>query len=98
MVVTTTSAQEIALFATPRSDAFVCAVGAFTPKMVEWAPEVCQHIAQHGRIVVDTRDADHEAGDLIQARLTVSEYPSLAEIVRHEVTPHHMQQKLTRYF
>ena len=81
LVVSTTSAQSIALRGLPRDDAFVCAVGAFTPRMVEWAPEVCLHIARQGRIVVDTRDADHEAGDLLQAGLDVSTLASLADVV-----------------
>ena len=88
LVVTATSAQQIAMRARPRDDAFVCAVGAFSPRMVEWAPEVCLHMAQHGRIVVDTRDADHEAGDLLQAGLDVSQFASLQDVVQqpHEFT------------
>ena len=82
LVVTCTSAQGVAMRGLPRNDAFVCAVGAFTPKMVEWAPEVCQHIARHGQVVVDTRDADHEAGDLLQAALDVRQFPTLGDIVR----------------
>lgn len=81
LVVSCTSAQEVALRGTPRDDAFVCAVGAFTPRMVEWAPEVCRQLAAHGRVVVDTRDADHEAGDLLQAGLEVSGFASLADVV-----------------
>ncbi len=81
LVVTSTSAQHIAMRARPRDDAFVCAVGAFNPRMTEWAPEVCLHMAQHGRIVVDTRDADHEAGDLLQAGLDVSQFASLQNLV-----------------
>ena len=81
LVVTATSAQHIAMRARPRDDAFVCAVGAFSPRMVEWAPEVCLHMAQHGRILVDTRDADHEAGDLLQAGLDVSQFASLQDVV-----------------
>lgn len=81
LVVSCTSAQAIALRGTPRDDAFVCAVGAFTPQMVEWAPEVCRHVAEHGRMVVDTRDADHEAGDLLQAGLDVSAFASLSDVV-----------------
>jgi 1-piperideine-2-carboxylate/1-pyrroline-2-carboxylate reductase [NAD(P)H] len=50
---------------------FVSAVGAFTPQMVELAPSVVQHFAQQGRIVVDTVDAAHEAGDLLQAQIDV---------------------------
>ena len=34
-------------------------------------------IASNGRVVVDTRDADHEAGDLLQAGLDVSQFASL---------------------
>ncbi len=79
------SAQEIALRAHPREDAFVCAIGAFTPAMVEWAPNVCQYVAEHGKVVVDTRDADHEAGDLLQAGLDVTLFPSLQDVVRGQV-------------
>ncbi|NIC43687.1 delta(1)-pyrroline-2-carboxylate reductase family protein [Aquabacterium sp. A08] len=81
LVVTATSAQAVALRGTPRPDAFVAAVGAFTPQMVEWAPGVCQHLARTGTLVVDTRDADHEAGDLLQAGLDVTALPSLADVV-----------------
>jgi ornithine cyclodeaminase len=49
--------------------------------MVEWAPEVCRHMAAKGRVVVDTRDADHEAGDLLQAGLEVSDFAALADVV-----------------
>jgi 1-piperideine-2-carboxylate/1-pyrroline-2-carboxylate reductase [NAD(P)H] len=59
----------------------VVAVGAFTPKMVEWAPDICRRIADVGRMVVDTRDADHEAGDLLQAGIEVSALPTLANVV-----------------
>jgi 1-piperideine-2-carboxylate/1-pyrroline-2-carboxylate reductase [NAD(P)H] len=81
LVVSATSAQGVALRGLPREDAFVSAVGAFTPRMVEWAPEVCRQIAEQGRILVDTRDADHEAGDLIQAGLDVSAFPTLSDVV-----------------
>jgi len=84
LVVSCTSAQTVALRGTPRDDAFVCAVGAFTPRMVEWAPEVCRHLAARGRVVVDTRDADHEAGDLLQAGLDVGKFASLADVVQQQ--------------
>lgn len=86
LVVSATSAKEVALSARPRQDAFVCAIGAFTPAMVEWAPEVCTYIANHGRVFVDTRDADHEAGDLLQAGLEVTKFPTLQALVRGEVS------------
>lgn len=85
LVVSTTPAQQVVLTARPRSDAFVAAVGAFTPRMVEWSAEVCQHLARTGTLVVDTRDADHEAGDLLQAGIDVSALPSLADVVGQTV-------------
>ena len=84
LVVSATSAQEVSLYLKPREDAFVCAIGAFTPAMVEWAPDVCAYMAQHGRLFVDTRDADHEAGDLLQAGLDVTTFPTLQALVRGE--------------
>ncbi len=81
LVVSSTPAQQVALRGTPRDDAFVAAVGAFTPRMVEWAPEVCRDLAARGTLVVDTRDADHEAGDLLQAGIDVSALPTLADLV-----------------
>jgi 1-piperideine-2-carboxylate/1-pyrroline-2-carboxylate reductase [NAD(P)H] len=86
LVVSATSAQEVTLQARPRHDAFVCAIGAFTPAMVEWSPDVCTYMAQHGRVYVDTRDADHEAGDLLQAGLDVTTFPTLQALVRGEVS------------
>ena len=82
LVVSCTSAQEVALRGIPRDDAMVCAVGSFTPRMIEWDPEVCRYLAREGRLVVDTRQADHEAGDLLQAGLNVGEMPTLADVVR----------------
>ena len=86
LVVSATTAQEVALRALPREDAFVCAIGAFTPAMVEWSPDVCTYLAQHGRVYVDTREADHEAGDLLQAGLAVPTFPTLQALVRGEVS------------
>ena len=92
LVVSATSAQEVSLYSKPREDAFVCAIGAFTPAMVEWAPEVCVYMAQHGRVFVDTRDADHEAGDLLQAGLDVTTFPTLQALVRGEVSKAYAQK------
>ncbi len=86
LVVSCTSAQTVALRARPRTDAFVAAVGAFTPRMVEWAPEVCRWLGAEGLLVVDTRDADHEAGDLLQAGIDVPALPTLADVVREPPT------------
>ncbi|GGH48575.1 ornithine cyclodeaminase [Comamonas phosphati] len=79
LIVTCTPAQAVALHEAPRDDAFVCAVGAFTPKMVELAPELCRDLQDRGCIVVDTRDAVHEAGDLLQAGIDVAALPTLAD-------------------
>lgn len=81
LVVTCTPASAVVLHATPRPDAFVAAVGAFTPRMVELAPPVCRHCAEHGTVVLDTPDAVHEAGDLIQAGLDVARFATLRDVV-----------------
>jgi len=81
LVVTCTPAREVVLRGTPRSDAFIAAVGAFTPAMVELSPGFCRHCADHGHIVVDTADAAHEAGDLLQAGLDVAGFATLRDVV-----------------
>jgi 1-piperideine-2-carboxylate/1-pyrroline-2-carboxylate reductase [NAD(P)H] len=86
LVVTCTPANGIVLSGQPRDDAFIAAVGAFKPSMVELAPALCQHIAEQGQIALDTSDAAHEAGDLLQADLDIGQFPTLAQIVRGEVT------------
>lgn len=82
LVVTCTPASGVVLSALPRDDVFIAAVGAFTPQMVELAPGMCRHIAEVGTVVVDTVDARHEAGDLLQAGLDVARFASLADVVR----------------
>lgn len=82
LVVTCTPAAEVVLRGMPREDVFVCAVGAFTPRMVELSPRLCRHFAELGTVVVDTTDAQHEAGDLLQAGLDVAAFASLADVVR----------------
>lgn len=81
LVVSATPAQQVVLRAMPRPDAFVAAVGAFTPRMVEWDAAICRRLAAGGTLVVDTRDADHEAGDLLQAGIDVHALPTLADVV-----------------
>jgi ornithine cyclodeaminase len=81
LVVTCTPASGIVLDRLPRDDAFVAAVGAFTPRMVELAPALCRHCAQSGTVVVDTADALHEAGDLLQAGLDVAAFATLRDVV-----------------
>ena len=81
LVVSGTPAQSVALRGMPRDDAFVAAVGAFTPRMAAWDPTVCRDIAARGTLVVDTRDADHEAGDLLQAGIDVTRVPTLGDML-----------------
>lgn len=83
LVATCTPASAVVLRAPPRKDAFIAAVGAFTPRMVELDAALCRAVAAQGRIVVDTRDAEHEAGDLLQAGIAVAPLPSLQDVVRH---------------
>jgi 1-piperideine-2-carboxylate/1-pyrroline-2-carboxylate reductase [NAD(P)H] len=81
LVVTCTPANTIVLRNAPRDDAFVAAVGAFTPTMAELAPAFCRHCAEQGQVVLDTPDAAHEAGDLLQAGLDIARLASLRDVV-----------------
>lgn len=81
LVVTATPANAVVLDAIPRADAFIAAVGAYTPRMVELSADLCRHCARHGRIVVDTPQAVHEAGDLLQAGLDVGVFATLREVL-----------------
>jgi ornithine cyclodeaminase len=81
LVVTCTPASGVVLTALPRDDTFIAAVGAFTPKMVELGRELCRHFADKGRIVLDTPDAQHEAGDLLQAGLDVKAFAILRDVL-----------------
>ena len=82
LAVTCTPAQGVVLSAMPCKDGFISAVGAFTPRMVELGAGLCQHFARQGAVFVDTADAAFEAGDLLQAGLDVSGFPTLSQVVR----------------
>jgi 1-piperideine-2-carboxylate/1-pyrroline-2-carboxylate reductase [NAD(P)H] len=84
LIVTCTPARRVVLSGRPRDDAFIAAVGAFTPQMVELDAGLCQECAANGRIVVDSPEARHEAGDLLQAGLDPASYPSLRDVVLGE--------------
>ena len=73
------------LGALPRQDGFISAVGAFTPQMVELSALLCSHVAKCGSIFLDTRDAVHEAGDLLQAGLDVACFATLDDVVCHNM-------------
>ena len=81
LVVTCTPANGVVLSGPSRADAFIAAVGAFTPQMVELSPALCRHCAEHGGVVVDTVDARHEAGDLLQALLEVEGFATLRDVI-----------------
>lgn len=81
LVVTCTPANRVVLRAMPRPDAFIAAIGAFTPAMMELDAAVSRHIADQGTVVVDTVDARQEAGDLLQAGLDVSNLADLRAVV-----------------
>ena len=81
-VMTTTPALEVVMTTAPAPGTFVSAVGAFTPHMAEWSAPVCQALSLAATLVVDTRDADHEAGDLLQAGVDVAALPTLGDVVR----------------
>lgn len=85
LAVTCTPASGVVLKTFPRRDGFISAVGAFTPTMVELDPGLCRHIAETGRVVVDTADALHEAGDLLQANLDVRSFATLAEVLQSDI-------------
>ncbi len=85
LVLTCTPASGVVLDALPRPDAFVAAVGAFTPAMVELGADLCRHFAENGSVFVDTADACHEAGDLLQAGLDVSHFATLADVIRQGI-------------
>lgn len=84
-IVTCTPADAHVLHTLPPAASFIAAVGAFTPRMAELAPAVCTQVAEAGQIVVDTADAVHEAGDLLQAGIDVAALPTLADAVAGRV-------------
>ena len=85
LAVTCTPAQGVILRALPRQRGFISAVGAFTPAMVELSPGLCRHVAAHGTVCIDTPDALHEAGDLLQAGLDMRRFATLAEVIRTDL-------------
>ena len=87
LAVTCTPARTVVLTARPRDDAFIAAVGAFTPAMIELGHELCRDVAARGRVVVDSADAAHEAGDLLQAELDTSRFALLRDVV-HDADAH----------
>jgi 1-piperideine-2-carboxylate/1-pyrroline-2-carboxylate reductase [NAD(P)H] len=88
LIITCTPAQQVVMSTAPRSNAIVCAIGSYTPKMIEWDSKVVRGISESGFIFVDSRDADHEAGDLLQAGLNPAHYQCLADLTQCPEPPH----------
>ena len=75
IVVCCTPATEVCLEQLPREGAIIAAIGSFRPEMSEIAPAVMRHIGRN--ILLDTDDARHEAGELIQAGIAREGLPTL---------------------
>lgn len=79
LVVTATPAQAVCLQGQVRDDAFVAAIGAFNPQMIELDPALTRDMAARGQVVLDSSAARQEGGDLIAAGLDLSACMALAE-------------------
>ena len=79
LIITATSAQAVCLRGQVLDDAFIAAIGAFKPDMIELDPALSRDIAARGQIVLDSAAARHEAGDLLAAGLDLAAMPVLAD-------------------
>jgi ornithine cyclodeaminase len=77
VVTATTSHTPVLPEAGLRPDAFVAAVGAFTPRMAE----IPAGVMQAARVVIDTRDGLSEAGDIVQAGLDPARITPLTDLL-----------------
>src|SRR3990167_2936515 len=82
LVVTVTPAQAPCLDGPVRPDAFIAAIGAFTPTMIELAPALTRQLAARGAGGIDSAAARHEAGELLAAGLALDALPTLAEALQ----------------
>lgn len=81
LVLTCTPASGVVLRGALHPQVWLGAVGAFKPSMIELAPALTRQLAEDGRVVVDTQDAAHEAGDLIQAGIDPVQWQTLAQLL-----------------
>ena len=81
LVVTCTPASGVVLRGDLHPEVWLGAVGAFKPAMIELDPALTRALATRGRVVVDTQDAEHEAGDLIQAGVAPAQWQTLAQVL-----------------
>lgn len=82
LVVTCTPASQVVLRGPLHPQVWLGAVGAFTPEMIELDPALTRQLARDGRVVVDTQDASHEAGDLIEAGVGQDRWQTLAQVLQ----------------
>lgn len=75
LVLTCTDASQVCLRVRPRDGAIIAAIGSFKPEMSEIAPDVMRAIGRN--ILLDSADAGHEAGELIQNGVDVHGLPTL---------------------
>ena len=87
LVLTCTPAHAVVLHGPLHPQVWLGAVGAFTPAMIELDPDLTRELARQGRVVVDTEDASHEAGDLIQAGVDASQWQTLAQVLLAPAQP-----------
>lgn len=87
LVLTCTPAHGVVLRGPLHPQVWLGAVGAFTPAMIELDPVLTRALARDGRVVVDTEDASHEAGDLIQAGIKPSQWQTLAQVLSAQPSP-----------
>jgi ornithine cyclodeaminase len=77
IVVCCTPAFETCLHRPPRDGGIVAAIGSFKPAMSELGPAVMAAVG--GNILLDSPDAAHEAGELVQAGIDGSALPTLLD-------------------
>lgn len=87
LVLTCTPAQAVVLRGPLHPQVWLGAVGAFKPSMIELDPTLTRDLAVRGRVVVDTPEALHEAGDLLQAGVPVAQWQTLAQVLQAPKPP-----------
>ena len=87
LVLTCTPANKVVLRGPLHPQVWLGAVGAFKPSMIELDPALTRDLAARGRVVVDTPEALHEAGDLLQAGVPVAQWQTLAQVLQAPKPP-----------
>lgn len=87
LIVTCTPASAVVLRGDLHPQVWLAAVGAFKPEMIEIDPSLTRALAACGRVVVDTQEAEHEAGDLLQAGLSAGHWQTLAQVLVSKPVP-----------